>query len=100
MDRIVLEEECRQITSLSPRERRGAEREGTFPSGVRLPDGTIGWLESDLQLWIKTLTAGPFALTPPPWFTRSCAAAAARRTELAASATGGGSKPRRRRSRA
>ncbi len=37
MDRIVLEVECRQITSLSPRERRGVERAGTFPSGVLLP---------------------------------------------------------------
>ena len=97
MDRIVLEDECRQITSLNRRELRSAERAGTFPVSVLLPDGTAGWLESDLQLWIKSTLADPVAPPPPEWFTRSCAAAEARRAvPRTGGSAGGGGKERRR----
>jgi predicted DNA-binding transcriptional regulator AlpA len=71
MDRIVLEDECRRVTTLSPRERRREHSAGRFPAEILLPDGTVGWLESDLELWANSRRPGALPPLPPraPRFT-------------------------------
>ena len=71
MDRIVLEDECRRVTTLSPRERRREQSAGRFPADILLPDGTVGWLESDLLSWVDSRRPGVVAPMPPraPRFT-------------------------------
>jgi predicted DNA-binding transcriptional regulator AlpA len=78
MDRIMLDDECRHISGLKPSERRSAIEAGRFPEGVRLPDGAIGWLESDISLWLHSVlqrrddpgAAVAFVAPRPPWFAR------------------------------
>lgn len=52
-DRIVREEECRQLTGLCRTTRYMMEKEGTFPKKVRIGNRASGWRLSDIQAWIK-----------------------------------------------
>ena len=52
-DRIVREDECRKISGLSPSTRLRLEQVGRFPRRRKLALSAIGWLDSELQAWIR-----------------------------------------------
>jgi prophage regulatory protein len=58
MNRIIREDECRQITGLSRTTRWEMERAGTFPHRRRLSPNTVGWLWSDVKRWVLNRTRG------------------------------------------
>ena len=52
--RIIKVDEVQKLTSLSRSTIWRLENTGKFPKKVRLSQKSIGWLESDIQTWIKT----------------------------------------------
>lgn len=65
--RVVRERECRRLTGLSRTTRWGLERKGQFPRRHRITAHTIGWLECEVQEWIRRRTerAGEAAAGSP-----------------------------------
>lgn len=53
LDRVIREEECRQITGLSRTCRWDLERRGEFPRRIRLTGTACGWRMSELQGWLQ-----------------------------------------------
>ena len=51
-DRLIREEECRQLTGLSRSTRWRLEVNGAFPRRRRISTNSVGWLESELREWI------------------------------------------------
>ncbi len=51
-DRLIREEECRQLTGLSRSTRWRLEVDGAFPRRRRISTNSVGWLESELREWI------------------------------------------------
>ena len=45
-------------TSLSIPHIRRATKEGNFPQPVQLSEARMGWLESDVDAWIKSIQKG------------------------------------------
>ena len=45
-------------TSLSIPHIRRATKEGNFPQPVQLSEARMGWLESDVDAWIKSISKG------------------------------------------
>ena len=45
-------------TSLSIPHIRRATREGNFPQPIQLSEARMGWLESDVDAWIKSIQKG------------------------------------------
>jgi prophage regulatory protein len=55
--RIVRERECREMTGLSRPQRWRLERVGKFPKRLSLSEKSIGWLEHEIQSWIRARLA-------------------------------------------
>lgn len=55
-ERIVLEDECQQISGLARSTRFQLEREGKFPRRRQLARGDrrVGWLYSELVEWMRS----------------------------------------------
>lgn len=51
VDRLVREDERRQITSISRSQTWKLEKEGLFPARKKLGNSSCAWLLSDLLLW-------------------------------------------------
>ena len=51
-DRIILEAERKQRTSISRSTVWRMEKEGKFPKRRDVSDGRIGWFESEIDEWI------------------------------------------------
>ncbi|MBY6019362.1 AlpA family transcriptional regulator [Halomonas denitrificans] len=56
-DRMVLEPECKEISSLSRQRRWQLEREGRFPKRIKLGERTNAWLMSELMAWLNAASA-------------------------------------------
>ena len=52
-ERIVRSNEAGEITGTSRTTRWRLEQEGKFPKRVQISSGAVGWLASDLQVWIQ-----------------------------------------------
>lgn len=57
-DRIVREQERAHITGLSRTAWWQAERENRAPRRRRIGPGSVGWLESELQEWVRSRAEG------------------------------------------
>ncbi|WGL95809.1 integrase arm-type DNA-binding domain-containing protein [Arsenophonus nasoniae] len=53
IDRIIREDECKWLTSLSWRLRRDLEDKGMFPKKIPISPNYIGYRLSEVQAWIK-----------------------------------------------
>lgn len=51
-DRAIRESECRQLTGLARTTRYQLEKAGKFPQRRKLGGRSIGWMLSEVQLWI------------------------------------------------
>jgi prophage regulatory protein len=59
--RFVRERECHRMTGLSRTTRWTLERKGAFPGRHQISTRTVGWLESDVQDWIRSHAARALA---------------------------------------
>jgi prophage regulatory protein len=57
IDRFVREPECRERTGLSRSTRWRLERAGNFPERRHLGPNACGWLESEIDEWIRSRSA-------------------------------------------
>jgi len=53
-DRFIREPECKSTSGLSRSTRWRLERDGRFPSRRRISPNAVGWLESEIQDWLRT----------------------------------------------
>lgn len=53
-DRIIRERECKHTSGLSRSTRWRQERAGLFPKRRRISSNAVGWLESEIQEWLRT----------------------------------------------
>jgi len=53
-DKIVREQECKEITGLSRVTRWRLEQTGKFPGRRHISPGTVGWLLSEIEEWLKS----------------------------------------------
>ncbi len=53
-DRIIREPECERTSGLSRSTRWRQERAGLFPKRRRISSNAVGWLESEIQEWLRT----------------------------------------------
>lgn len=53
-DRVVREEECKQITGLSRTRRYELEQLGEFPRRRKLSKRACGWILSELMTWLES----------------------------------------------
>ena len=53
-DRFIREEECEHTTGLSRTTRWRREQAGQFPKRRRISANAVGWLESEIQEWLRT----------------------------------------------
>ena len=53
MDRIVREKERRLLTGISESTCRREERRGNFPPRRSIGKRCVGWLESEIQAWLR-----------------------------------------------
>ena len=58
-DRFLLEEEVARITGLSRTTRWREARKGSFPKPRTLSAGRIGWLASEVRMWMSARAAAP-----------------------------------------
>ncbi len=56
-DRFIREPEVKRITGLSRTTRWRLERKGEFPPRRQLSENAVGWLESEIRVWIASRTA-------------------------------------------
>jgi prophage regulatory protein len=54
IEKIVRETECKALTGLSRVTRWRMEQVGNFPKRRQISPGTVGWLLSDIQQWLKS----------------------------------------------
>jgi prophage regulatory protein len=60
-ERVVREAECKDITGLSRTTRWRLERTEDFPRRRQISDNAVGWLLSELQVWLETRKTARFA---------------------------------------
>ncbi len=53
-DRFIREPECRRITGLSRTTRWRLERANAFPKRRVISPNAVGWLESEVQEWLRS----------------------------------------------
>ena len=53
-DRFIREPECKKTTGLSRTTRWRLEQQGQFPRRKQISPNTVGWLESEVQKWLRT----------------------------------------------
>lgn len=63
-NRIVREKECRKITGLCRTTRFLMEKDGKFPSRVKISARAVGWKLSDLQEWARDAKPAVGELAP------------------------------------
>ena len=51
--RIIREKECEERTGLSRSTRNRLEREGKFPKRRKLSANAVGWLEEEIEAWLR-----------------------------------------------
>jgi prophage regulatory protein len=56
-DRILREPEVKRLTGLSRTTRWRLERKVKFPQRLQLSENAVGWLDSEIRLWIESRTA-------------------------------------------
>ena len=56
--RFIRENECARITGLERSTRARLEKQGKFPKRHKITDTKMGWLESDIQEWIRHKVQG------------------------------------------
>lgn len=52
-DRVLRDPEVFDMTKLSKTTRWRLEKAGLFPKKIRLSPNAVGWLESDICLWLE-----------------------------------------------
>ena len=52
-DRVLRDPQVFEITKLSKSTRWRLEKAGLFPKKIRLSPNAVGWLESDIRLWLE-----------------------------------------------
>jgi prophage regulatory protein len=52
-ERFVRENECADRSGLSRSTRWRLEKKDKFPKRRRLSENTVGWLESEIDIWMK-----------------------------------------------
>lgn len=57
IDRILREAEVEKQTGLSRTTRWRLVKEKKFPAPIKLSGSAVGWRESDVQKWIRSLQA-------------------------------------------
>ena len=72
-DRIIREAECKAVTGLSRSTRWRLERSGQFPARRQLAVNACGWLQSEVQAWLKQRAAIALSSSTElePYFTAS-----------------------------
>lgn len=55
-DRLVREQERKQITSISRSQAYVLEKEGRFPKRIPIGRRAVAWCYSELVLWVKQLS--------------------------------------------
>ncbi|WP_273875637.1 MULTISPECIES: helix-turn-helix transcriptional regulator [Serratia] len=50
-ERVIREQECRQLTGICRTTRYMMEKEGRFPARRKLGGRSVGWLLSEIQAW-------------------------------------------------
>ena len=65
-DRILRRSECEQATGLSESTLWRLEQRGQFPRRRRISKHAIGWLESEIQQWIRERVEAPENLETRP----------------------------------
>ena len=58
-DRIMRTDECEHMTGLSESTIWRLEQQGEFPQRRRISKHAIGWLESEIQKWIRGRAKAP-----------------------------------------
>jgi prophage regulatory protein len=56
-DRILREPEVKRLSGLSRTTRWRLERQGEFPRRLQISENAIGWLDSEIRLWIESRQA-------------------------------------------
>lgn len=56
-DRIILEQECAELTQISRATRWRLEKIGNFPKRIQISTRRIGWRLSDISIWLETRPA-------------------------------------------
>jgi prophage regulatory protein len=56
-DRFIREPEVKRVTGLSRTTRWRLERKGKFPQRRQLSENAVGWLESEIRLWMASRMA-------------------------------------------
>jgi prophage regulatory protein len=51
--RILRSHEVDQLTGTHPSQRARLEADGRFPMRVKITDKAVGWIEGEVQAWIK-----------------------------------------------
>ena len=59
--RIIREPECKRVTGLSRPQRWRLERKNSFPKRIPISEHSHGWLEHEVQDWIRSRVAAPVA---------------------------------------
>ncbi len=53
LNRVLRDPQVFDITKLSKSTRWRLEKAGLFPKKIRLSPNAVGWLESDIRLWLE-----------------------------------------------
>ncbi|EAY3716704.1 AlpA family phage regulatory protein [Salmonella enterica] len=53
-ERIIREDECRELSGLCRTARYEREKVGTFPARRNIGGRSVGWMLSEIQEWQKT----------------------------------------------
>lgn len=51
--RVIRDRECEKITGLCRTTRRRLEEKGLFPARRQITEGTIGWLQEEIEDWVR-----------------------------------------------
>ncbi len=65
-DRILRRTECERATGLSESTLWRLEQRGQFPRRRRISKHAVGWLESEIQQWIRERVEAPENLETRP----------------------------------
>lgn len=57
--KMIREPECKNLTGLSRTTRWRMEKSGQFPSRRQISEGTVGWLLTEIEEWLKNRVSIP-----------------------------------------
>jgi len=52
--KMIRDRECEEITGLCRTTRRRLEKKGLFPARRQITEGTVGWLQEEIEEWLKS----------------------------------------------